>query len=154
MVFSSFFSVSFFLGSSLYNLYSHTNWNICCGKNKAAIKYSCGLQKERLESWMSFILGDTSMPYCWAAKSMRKESGAAQLAVDCVMPMLRIGNEKKTRRMAWSVKLPLMALELGGTGGTRGDEVIGMSLASQSDDVNDDAALRKRARRNTPNFPM
>ena len=52
------------------------------------------------------------------------------------------------------MKLPLMALELGGTGGTRGGEVIGMSLASQSDDVNDDAALRKRARRNTPNFPM
>lgn len=27
------------------------------------------------------------MPYCWAAKSMRKETGATQRAVECVMPI-------------------------------------------------------------------
>lgn len=34
------------------------------------------------------MFGVESMPYCWAAKSRRKEVGAAQRAVECEMPIL------------------------------------------------------------------
>ena len=47
-----------------------------------------GDQKERLASWMSFILGVENMPYCWAAKSSRKEVGASHFAVEKEMPMM------------------------------------------------------------------
>ena len=42
------------------------------------MKYGCGLKKDRFLSWMSFMLGFDSIPYCWAAKSIRKEAGAYQ----------------------------------------------------------------------------
>ena len=35
------------------------------------------------------------MPYCWAAKSMRKETGATQRAVECVMPILKMTDSSK-----------------------------------------------------------
>lgn len=35
------------------------------------------------------MLGLDSMPYCWAAKSMAKERGATQRAVECEIPILK-----------------------------------------------------------------
>ena len=35
------------------------------------------------------MLGEASMPYCWAAKSMAKERGATQRAVECGIPILK-----------------------------------------------------------------
>ena len=52
------------------------------------MKKGWGDQKERLASWMSFMLGVESMPYCWAAKSRRKEVGASHFAVEEEMPMM------------------------------------------------------------------
>lgn len=52
------------------------------------MKNGCGEKKERLASWMSFIFGLASIPYCCAAKSIRKEVGATQRAVECEMPIL------------------------------------------------------------------
>ncbi len=65
-----------FLGSSLYRRYSQASWNSCWGKKKPAMKNGCGLQNDMLRSLISFMLGEESMPYCWAAKSNRKEAGA------------------------------------------------------------------------------
>lgn len=35
------------------------------------------------------MLGLESMPYCWAAKSIRKDVGASQRAVECGIPILK-----------------------------------------------------------------
>ena len=43
------------------------------------MKKGWGLKKERFLSWIVFMFGVESMPYCWAAKSMRKEVGAWKL---------------------------------------------------------------------------
>lgn len=40
------------------------------------MKKGWGDQKETLRSLMSFMLGVESMPYCWRAKSKRKDAGA------------------------------------------------------------------------------
>ena len=48
------------------------------------------------------MFGVASMPYCWAEKSMRKENGAAQRAVECVVPILRVGRERDMRKIVWS----------------------------------------------------
>ena len=34
------------------------------------------------------MLGVESMPYCWATKSMAKEAGATQRAVECEIPIV------------------------------------------------------------------
>lgn len=87
MIPTSFFSCAFLLGSNFHNLYSQASWNSCCGKKNAAMKYGCGDQNERFASWISFMFGVASIPYCWAAKSIAKERGATQRAVEWVIPI-------------------------------------------------------------------
>ena len=52
------------------------------------MKKGCGEKNDKLESWMSFMLGLLSIPYVWAAKSTTKLSGASHRAVECEIPMM------------------------------------------------------------------
>jgi hypothetical protein len=61
---------------------------ICCGKKKPPMKYGFGEKKDKCASCTSFMFGVDSIPYCWAAKSMRKETGAIMRAVEWVRPMV------------------------------------------------------------------
>jgi hypothetical protein len=44
------------------------------------------------------MFGVESMPYCCAAKSIRKEAGATQQAVECEIPILKVGVLRVTVR--------------------------------------------------------
>lgn len=52
------------------------------------MKYGCGEKAAGLSLWMSSMLGEENMPYCWAAKSKRKESGARVRSVDGEAPIV------------------------------------------------------------------
>ena len=52
------------------------------------MKYGWGEKKEMFWSWICFMFGVESRPYCCAAKSMMKEAGASQRAVLWLIPMM------------------------------------------------------------------
>lgn len=62
------------------------------------MKYGCGDQNDKFASCTSFMFGVESMPYCCAAKSIRKEAGATQQAVECEIPILKVGVLRVTVR--------------------------------------------------------
>lgn len=71
-----------------HSFQSHTSCTSCWGKKKPAMKYGCGEKAAGFLLWMSSMLGLENMPYCCAAKSKAKESGATMRAVELAEPMV------------------------------------------------------------------
>ena len=60
-------------------------------EEEAGYEKGLGGQKGGVGVWVgliSFIDGVLQIPYCWAAKSRRKEVGASHFAVEEEMPMM------------------------------------------------------------------
>jgi len=84
----SIISLSFPSPFPLHSFHSHITCTICCGKKNPPIKYGCGENAAIFLLCISIMLGLEKMPYCCAAKSYRKDSGASTRTVEEVLPMV------------------------------------------------------------------